>query len=122
MDVCLRDGQRATERAAYFDQVPRGSTPLAQAIWHSISCAERTDAKRHIVIVLTDGIPDSVTQARTAIAAAQARGIEMYGIGICLEFIKSLIPNSAVIHDPSEIEGAVFKMFEKALIPMEMAA
>ena len=122
VDVCLRDGQRATERAAYFDQVPRGSTPLAQAIWHAIGSAERTEAQRHIVIVISAGIPDSVEQARTAIAAAQSRGIEMFGIGISLEFIKSLIPNSVVIEDPSELLGAVFKMFEKALIPMEMAA
>lgn len=122
VDVCLRDGQRASERQAYFDQVPRGSTPLAQAIWHAIGNAERTEAQRHIVIVISDGIPDSVEQARTAIAAAQSRGIEMFGIGISLEFIKSLIPNSVVIEDPSELLGAVFKMFEKALIPMEMAA
>jgi len=122
VDVCLRDGQRASERQAYFDQVPRGSTPLAQAIWHAIGSAERTEAQRHIVIVISDGIPDSVEQARTAIAAAQSRGIEMFGIGISLEFIKSLIPNSVVIEDPSELLGAVFKMFEKALIPMEMAA
>ncbi len=122
VDVCLRDGQQASERQAYFDQVPRGSTPLAQAIWHAIGSAERTEAQRHIVIVISDGIPDSVWQARTAIAAAQSRGIEMFGIGICLEFIKSLIPNSVVIEDPSELLGAVFKMFEKALIPGELAA
>lgn len=122
VDVCLRDGQRASERQAYFDQVPRGSTPLAQAIWHAIGNAERTEAQRHIVIVISDGIPDSVEQARTAIAAAQSRGIEMFGIGICLEFITSLIPNSVVIEDPSELLGAVFKMFEKALLPNELAA
>ena len=117
VDVCLRDGQRASERQAYFDQAPRGSTPLAQAVWHAIGCASRTEAQRHVVIVITDGIPDSVGQARTALAAARSRGVEVYGIGICLEFIRTLIPNSTVIEDPSEVQGAVFEMFQKAILP-----
>ncbi len=121
LDICLRDGQRASERQAFFDQPPRGSTPLAQAVWHAIACAARTDAKRHMVIVITDGIPDSVGQARTALAAAQMRGIELYGIGICLEFIKGLIPRSTVISDPSQVLGAVFSIFSKALIPGELS-
>lgn len=121
VDVCLRDGQRASERQAYFDQVPRGSTPLAQAVWHAIGCAARTEAQRHVVIVITDGIPDSVGQARTALAAARSRGVEVYGIGICLEFIKSLIPNSTVIEDPAEVLGAVFEMFQKAILPGEQS-
>ena len=122
VDVALHDGQRASQRQAYFDQVPRGSTPLAQAVWHSIACADRTDAKRHIVIVISDGLPDSIGQARTALAAAQARGIEVYGLGICLEFIKTLIPRSVVIEKPFEILSAVFSLFQKALIPGLAAA
>jgi cobaltochelatase CobT len=117
VDVCLHDGQRASERAAYFDQVPRGSTPLAQAIWHAVACAGRMDARRHVVIVITDGIPDSVGQARTALAAARSRGVEVFGIGICLEFIKRLIPCSTVISDPSDVLGAVFSMFSKKILP-----
>ncbi len=119
VDVCLKYGQRASERQAYFDQNPHGSTPLAQAIWHAISCAEEIDTARHVVIVITDGIPNSVGQARSALASARERGVEIFGIGICLEFIKTLIPRSYVISDPSEVLNAVFSLFSKIITPME---
>ncbi|MGN0909632.1 MAG: hypothetical protein ACI4NA_08415 [Succinivibrio sp.] len=117
VDVCLRFGQRASERQPFFDQAPRGSTPLAQAVWHAVACAGRVDARRHVVIVITDGIPDSVGQARTALRMASERGVEVFGIGICLDFIRTLIPGSTVISDPSEVLDAVFSMFKNSILP-----
>lgn len=46
----------------------------------------------------------------------------MYGIGICLDFIKTMIPNSTLISEPTEILNAVFSIFSKALIPQRAAA
>ncbi|MDD6318854.1 MAG: hypothetical protein PUA61_08405, partial [Succinatimonas hippei] len=57
--------------------------------------------------------------ARSALASARERGVEIFGIGICLEFIKTLIPRSYVISDPSEVLNAVFSLFSKIITPME---
>lgn len=116
-DVVLREHERASLRAPYFDQRARGSTPLAQCLWHAIGRVKELDCKRNIIMVITDGIPDSVEQARTALNAACDHAIEVYGIGICLDFIGKLIPNSVVIRKPSQLQGAMFRLFNRIFDP-----
>ncbi len=119
IEVALHAGERATQRQAYFDQTARGSTPLAQTLWHAIRCAKASECKRRIVMVLTDGMPDSVKQAETALEAGKAEDIEFYGIGIRLEYIKTLIPGSVTIQSPSELAGAVFGLFGSIFRPAQ---
>lgn len=117
IEVALSAGQKVRPQAAYFDQKPRGSTPLAQALWHAAASVKSTRCKRHIVLVLTDGIPDSVKQARLAYEHLIKQGIEVYGIGIRLDFIKSLIPDSRIIKSPSELDDAMFSLLERVIVP-----
>ncbi len=120
VESALSIGQKVATRAAFFDQKPRGSTPLAQALWHAEESALKTSCKRHIVLVLTDGIPDSVMQAKIAAEHLASQNIECYGIGIRLDFIKSLLPCSTVIRKPSELDEAVFKLLSKVIVSQDL--
>lgn len=115
VETALSQGQKASARAPYFDQKPRGSTPLAQALLHAVDAAEATACRRHIVLVLTDGIPDSLTHAKAAVKKAEEARIECYGIGIRLDFIKSLLPQSEVIQTPAELDNAVFSLLGRVI-------
>ena len=77
---------------------------------------ERAHCNRNIVLVLTDGIPDSIKQAKIALEHLQALNVECYGIGLRLDFIRSLIPQSRVISSPSELEQAMFSLLERVLL------
>lgn len=120
VESALSSGQKVATRSAFFDQKPRGSTPLAQALWHAEESALMTSCKRHIVLVLTDGIPDSVMQAKIAAEHLASQNIECYGIGIRLDFIKSLLPCSTVIRKPSELDEAIFKLLSKVIVPQDL--
>lgn len=122
IEVALKENQRVRERAAFFDQKPRGSTPLAQALWHAASTAKALSSRRHIVLVLTDGIPDSIKQAKIAIEHLKDLHVECYGIGIRLDFIRSLLPHSCIINSPSELDKAMFSLLEKIMVPAEGAS
>lgn len=116
IETALKPGQRVRECSSLFDQKPRGSTPLAQALWHAALSVELAHCNRNIVLVLTDGIPDSIKQAKIALEHLQALNVECYGIGLRLDFIRSLIPQSRVISSPSELEQAMFSLLERVLL------
>ncbi|MBO6258357.1 MAG: VWA domain-containing protein [Succinivibrio sp.] len=113
VETALKAEEKASVRASYFDQNPRGSTPLAQAVWYALGVALELDCNRNIIIVLTDGIPDSIAQSRLAINAAKDYGIEIYAIGIKLNSIQQIIEDSFVIESASELNRAVSALFKR---------
>ncbi len=58
VSVALLPKQSVRHRAAYFDQKPRGCTPMAQAMWFAANSLLAQKQKRKLMIVLTDGDPD----------------------------------------------------------------
>ena len=72
---------------------------------------------RKIILILTDGDPDSFNVALDAIEEGRRFGIEIYGLGIMSEAISKLLPNhSRIIHDLSELAPAMFGMLRGALV------
>ena len=120
-EEALNGRQTASARVAYFDQKPRGSTPLAQAVWYALGQAGNLQCSRNIVIIITDGIPDSVEQTRRALGGARRAGIEVYGIGIKSDFVKNLIADSAVIERASDLVTVLFKLLMN-IFPLERQA
>lgn len=112
-DVALRAGEWASRKAPYFDQQARGSTPLAQALWYALGRVGVLGCRRNLVLVITDGIPDSVPQVAMALKAAADAGVEVYGLGIRLPFIRELIPQSQVIGEASGLNPAIFELLGK---------
>ncbi len=115
-ETALYANERACNVAARFDQSPRGSTPLAQALWFASGRLMRLEHNRRIIVVITDGIPDSVEQARLALKYASRCKIEVYGIGIRLGYVRDLFPKSEVITGAAELPGTLFRLFDRLFV------
>nr|WP_321512938.1 VWA domain-containing protein [uncultured Pseudodesulfovibrio sp.] len=114
--VCpiLRHGERMH---ADFAVSAAGCTPLGEALWWVLQQMQPLSEPRRIVLILTDGDPDSSNVALSAIEDARRLGIEIYGLGIMSEAITKLIPNhSRTIHDLSELAPSMFGMLRGALV------
>ncbi|MGN0903296.1 MAG: vWA domain-containing protein [Succinivibrio sp.] len=110
-EIALRSNERATSVASRFDQKPRGSTPLAQAIWYALSQVSELECNRNIILVITDGMPDSKEQADRCIEFARKNKVEIYGISIRSECIQMLLENAEVIENADELEKKAFCLF-----------
>ena len=100
-----------------FAMSAAGCTPLGEALWwvmqHMLSLSE----SRKIVLILTDGDPDSFNVANDAIESGRHFGVEIYGLGIMSEAITKLLPDhSRTIHELPELASAMFSMLRGALL------
>ncbi|MGN0893518.1 MAG: hypothetical protein ACI4ND_00785 [Succinivibrio sp.] len=109
-EVALRSDERATYVAPRFDQKPRGSTPLAQALWYALEKACDLECRRNIILVITDGMPDSVSNVQNCFGFARDHSIEIYGISIRSEQILKLFENAKVIESAKELEKTSFSL------------
>lgn len=101
--------QSMAARGMYFGQKARGSTPMAQTLCVARRKLMSLCADRKILVVITDGIPDSVENAHKQIAACEKDGIELYGFGIQLDFIGKLIKHSCNIKANDELSRKVLE-------------
>ncbi len=94
-----------------------GCTPLAEALWWTLQRVVPLAESRKIVLILTDGDPDSFNVALDAIEEGRRFGVEIYGLGIMSEAITKILPNhSRTINELSELASAMFGMLRSALI------
>ena len=112
VDSCLDYNERVKKKVCYFDQRPRGSTPLAQAIFHAISKVQEVNCNRNMIILITDGMADSSINAKNAISICDKSGIEVYGIGIHSNFLVSFldVDKFRVIEDTNELPKVCSKI------------
>jgi hypothetical protein len=102
----LRHGQPPCR---HFGMRASGNTPLAEALWWVTLDMAGLRESRKMAIVVTDGGPDSILDARTAIKAAQNAGIELYGLGLGSDSVKGLLPGrNIVINNLKEMPRKLF--------------
>ena len=100
-----------------LDIQAEGYTPLAQALWWVLQRMVLLSEDRKIVLILSDGEPDSPVAAQKTIKMAQEAGFEVYGVGIQSTAILSLLPKSSVsINSMSELALTMFYMLQQALL------
>ncbi|WP_097012765.1 cobaltochelatase CobT-related protein [Pseudodesulfovibrio profundus] len=110
----LKHGERLHEN---FAVRATGCTPLGEAFWWVLQQMHTLSESRKIILILTDGDPDSFTMALNALEEGKRFGIEVYGLGILSEAITKLLPNhSCIINEVSELAPAMFTMLRGALI------
>jgi Mg-chelatase subunit ChlD len=110
----LKSGETLHSR---FNLIARGSTPMGAAIWWTLQQEQFAKESRKIILIITDGRPDSMTNTEQAIAYGKKLGFEFYGIGIKDTNIKSLLPNHhKVIHRLNDLAPAMFDLLQRALI------
>jgi cobalamin biosynthesis protein CobT len=111
----LRHGQRIRPNVGYFALVPHGSTPMAEAIWFAAASLLMCREPRKVVMVLTDGDPDSRLSALDILERCQRSGIEAVGIGLGID-VSHLFPKSIRIDNISQLRTQLFALAEDLLI------
>lgn len=112
-EIALRDNEKVSHVASRFDQRPRGSTPLAQGLWYAFQKIEKLECRRNIILVITDGMPDSVNNVDTCFNYAKSRNIEICGLSIRSSLILKLFEKAQVLENASELEKVSFDLFSK---------
>ena len=110
----LKHGQRMHKR---FAAKAYGGTPMGEALWWTCQQMITLKENRKIILILTDGYPDSFRSTEAALETARDMGFEIIGIGIGEygAFICNLIENSRVINDIQELAPAMFSVLQQAL-------
>jgi hypothetical protein len=73
--------------------------------------------KRKLILIITDGDPDSADCATQAIEQGIRAGFEIYGIGITSQAIMGLLPGrSVVVNAMPELAPAMFTLLENAIL------
>mgnify|MGYP000044126632 FL=1 len=93
--------QRVDERR--FAVCPEWCTPTAEVVKGAIASLNGHRYSRKLIIVVTDGVPDSVSDLRDAVSDAQIVGINVKGIGIhCPTYG---IDDGVIINDITELSS-----------------
>jgi len=102
---------------ANLDIQAEGCTPLAQALWWLMQCMVLLQEKRKIILILSDGEPDSIPAAQQVLKTTRDVGFEVYAVGIQSTAIVTLLPTSSkTINTLDELAPAMFDLLQKALI------
>lgn len=113
----LRHGEPVHHK---FSMSGTGNTPLGEALWWVIQRMYPLKEERKIILILSDGSPNSVPATRHALKQADALGFEVMGLGIQDNNMEFLLPPlgmpTRTIHDLSELAPAMFGMLQKALL------
>ena len=100
-----------------LDLVPAGGTPMGEAVWWVMQDMLPLSERRKLILIVTDGEPDSVECANQAIEQGGRAGFEIYGIGITSPGINELLPGrSAVVNSMAELASAMFALLEGAIL------
>ena len=110
----IKHGERVHERVLVNST---GSTPMGEALWWVLQSMVPLSEKRKLILILTDGEPDSMPSMLDATEQATRLGMEIYGIGIGATSIESLLSGkSRSISSLGELAPAMFEMLQGALM------
>ena len=109
----MRHGQRVGD--AFPDVRFYGMTPLAEALWWVTAQMRRLRQRRKLLVIFTDGFPDSAESAAKALEDARSCGIEVYGIGYQHPNIRSLIADASSIDDIDQLPEALEALLSNKL-------
>ncbi|ODT95330.1 MAG: hypothetical protein BGO50_16185 [Rhodanobacter sp. 67-28] len=98
-----------------FNLDSHGGTPMAQGITLARRMLTATPERRKMLIVITDGRPDSRPATEVAILAAQAAGIEIYGLGIKVNAGEGLFPTWLTIKSVAELPYTMIGLLRERL-------
>lgn len=116
-EVALRENERASSVSSRFDQKPRGSTPLAQSLWFAFKKAHALECNRNIILVITDGMPDSIANVKNCFEYAKNNGIEIYGLSIRSENILQLFEKAQVLDSASMLQEKAYSLLNELFDP-----
>lgn len=94
--ICKQPWESVKSTMKYFDQKPMGSTPMAQAMAYALTKFKYSDKDRNILLIITDGMPDSIPNIKEQLEQCKHLGIELRVLSINCEIALKLFPNCVV--------------------------
>ena len=88
---------------------------MAESLWWVMQQMCLLHESRKIILIITDGEPDSIPAAQEAFKQTQKKGFDCYGLGIMCPSISTLLPHaSRVIEALPQLAPALFELLEGA--------
>lgn len=110
----VRHGQRVHPR---LKLAAVGTTPLAESLWWVMQEMLPLREARKLILLLTDGDPDTPTCALEAIRHAERLGFEVYAIGIgAVNILQHMPGRHRTINTIAELAPAMFGLLQGALV------
>lgn len=104
--ICKQAWESVQSTIRYFDQKPSGSTPMAQAMIYAVSKFKYSDKDRNILLIITDGMPDSVPLVRQQLEQCKHLGVELRVLSINCERAEKLFSNCVVTNAEGLLDNA----------------
>lgn len=98
-----------------FNHYPFDGTPTHNAIWAGRAMLLQRPEPRKIMLILTDGCPDKVSQTKAATQRTMKDGIEIAAIGIMDKSVRRFWGNHKIIESIQELPAALFGIMEGLL-------
>ncbi|MBX9848779.1 MAG: VWA domain-containing protein, partial [Rhodocyclaceae bacterium] len=98
-----------------------GGTPLARALNEVGGELMEFDVQRRILLLVTDGEPDSATAAEAELRRLEQAGVEIVGIGIGCS-LKHLIRDFTNIKTVGDLTQSLYELLERKLLKFRAAA
>ena len=109
----IRHGQKVHTT---LDLGPAGGTPMGESLWWVMQDMLPLKEKRKLILIITDGDPDSADCATQAIKQGLLAGFEIYGVGITSSAIMSLLPGgSVVVNAVMDLAPAMFSLLQHGI-------
>lgn len=112
-----RFGESVMQTASYYPSVcAHGSTPLAEAFWWVASQILLQPEERKLIVVITDGEPNSKEAAKDIITRCESSGIECLGVGIKYMMVRDLFKDFCIVSNIEELAPRLFGLLQKKLL------
>lgn len=98
-----------------FNHYPFDGTPTHNAIWAGRAMLLQRPEPRKIILILTDGCPDRVSQTKAATQRTMKDGIEIAAIGILDKSVRCFWENHRIIESITQLPAAMFGILEGLL-------
>ena len=114
--AAVKHQKSVTRNVDRFSAIPRGTTPMAEAVWYAGFELLQQKEPRKLIIIVTDGDPDSGSAMKDVVQRCQGSNIELIGIGIESNAITEFLSNSVVINNVEELQSTLFSLIGKSLL------
>ncbi|HCU4631577.1 VWA domain-containing protein, partial [Klebsiella pneumoniae] len=111
----VKHGDTVQNRAGRFGFKATGGTPMAEAMWYAAFELTKTREERKMLIVVTDGQPQSAPACRSVIDLCERSDVEVIGIGVETTAVSGLFQKNIVIDDAAALQRTLFKLMERSL-------
>ncbi|MGI9275182.1 MAG: VWA domain-containing protein, partial [Endozoicomonas sp.] len=115
----MKPGDSVQDVAAVLSALnAHDSTPMATGLWHGVHQVLQTNAKRRLILMITDGAPDCDHRQPVLdlVKRCGQSGIEVMGLGINVTTVETLFPQSVVIRQLDELKSALLGLIRCWLV------